>query len=135
MLTYDARAGFETLCSAVPVGGTRVNENTSPDAVGLLNDDHARAILAAANEEPLSAAELAEQVDASPQTVYRRTDALTEAGLLAEATRPRSDGHHETVYVTIFKQLRVRLRDGAFEASVETGDDAADRLTDLWRRF
>jgi len=132
---HDVRIGFKSLHAVAPAGKDTVTDNSFPDAVSLLEDEHARAILVAADGEPLSAAELAEQVNASPQTVYRRAEALTEADLLAEATRPRSDGHHETVYVTAFRQLRVRLRDGKFEASVETGDDAADRLTDLWRRF
>ncbi len=106
-------------------------------AVSLLNDEYARGVLAIADTEPVSATELAERIDALPQTVYRRVETLTDAGLLAEATRPRSDGHHESVYVATFDELRVRLEDGSFDASIEasSGEDAADRLTDLWRRF
>jgi DNA-binding transcriptional ArsR family regulator len=108
---------------------------TVPDALGLLDDEHARAVLAVADDGPVSASELVDSVDASAQTVYRRVDALREAGLLSEATRPRSDGHHESVYVTSFEELRVRLEDGSFKTSIDTEADAADQLTDLWRRF
>jgi len=135
MTAHDGRVRFDPPLTAAPAGRDGVTDDTLPDAVGLLDDDHARAVLAAADGEPLSVGELADRVETSPQTVYRRVDALADAGLLIEGTRPRSDGHHETVYVTSFEQLRVRLRDGSFEASVETGEDATDRLTDLWRRF
>lgn len=131
------RPGIREL-SAVWRGVTMTadEDDPLPAAVGLLDDEYARAVLAIADGDPVSATELVERVDASAQTVYRRVDALTDAGLLAEATRPRSDGHHESVYVATFDELRVRLDDGRFEVSVETrGDDPADRLTDLWRRF
>lgn len=117
--------------------GDATEDDPFPAVVELLNDEYGRRVLAIADTDPVSARELAERIDASPQTVYRRVEALSDAGLLAEATRPRSDGHHETVYVNTFDELRVRLDDGSFEASVETStaDDAADTLTDLWRRF
>jgi len=49
--------------------------------VELLDDEYARAILAATSIEPMSAAQLAERCEASPPTVcYRRLDRLREEG-------------------------------------------------------
>ena len=104
--------------------------------VGLLNDEYARSILTETSTQPMSAKELSRRCDTSLTTVYRRLERLEEAGLLTERTRPRPDGHHDTVYVASLDELSVRLRDGEFEFDVDTkAEDAADRLTDLWERF
>ena len=111
-------------------------ESTLETVVGLLDDDHARAILTATSDEALSAKELSERCDISQATVYRRVDRLTDAGLLAERTRPRADGHHDTVYVAKLDELTIRLRDGRLEFELDrVGEDIADRLTRLWEEF
>ena len=104
--------------------------------VGLLDDDHVRTILLATSENPLSASELTEGCDASQQTVYRRLERLQEAGLVDDRTRVRKDGHHDTVYTATLDRVSIRLHDGAFEFELErTHTDAADELTNLWRKF
>ena len=104
--------------------------------VGLLDDDHVRVILLATSENPLSASELTEECDASRQTVYRRLERLQEAGLVDDQTRVRKDGHHDTVYTATLDRVSITLRDGAFEFELErTHADAADELTNLWRKF
>ena len=104
--------------------------------VALLDDEHARAILTATDEQALSAKELSERCDVSQATVYRRVDRLTAADLLAERTRPRADGHHDTVYVATLEAVSIRLSDGELEFDLDRrGDDIADRLTRLWEEF
>jgi predicted transcriptional regulator len=111
-------------------------ESTLETVVALLDDDHARTILTATSDEALSAKELSERCDISQATVYRRVDRLTDAGLLAERTRPRADGHHDTVYVAKLDELTIRLRDGRLEFELDrVGEDIADRLTRLWEEF
>ncbi|WP_337250411.1 winged helix-turn-helix domain-containing protein [Halosegnis marinus] len=118
-------------------GGPPVTDPGFETVVALLDDEYARAVLAATDGRARSATELAATLDASKQTVYRRLERLREAGLVAEATRPRSDGHHETVYTATLERVSVELREGEFAVEVETDGerDAADTLTDLWRRF
>ncbi|WP_227130745.1 ArsR/SmtB family transcription factor [Halorubellus salinus] len=103
--------------------------------VGLLDDDYARDILAAASEETRSAKELAEAIDASLPTVYRRVDDLVDAGLLAEETELRSDGNHHSVYVTTLSRVELTLSEGTFEMQLETKTDVADRFTDMFERL
>lgn len=105
--------------------------------VDLLGDECARRVLVATAGKPRSVPELDELVDVSRQTVYRRLERLREAGLVGERTRPRADGHHETVYEATLSELHVTLtEDGfAFEIEVEPEPDAADELTRLWRQF
>lgn len=104
--------------------------------VSLLDDEYAREILAATSTEPMSPAALADRCDASRQTVYRRLERLQDAGLVAEHTRPREDGHHDAVYAATLRSARLELRDGHFEFEVETHDpDMVDELTRLWGEF
>jgi predicted transcriptional regulator len=104
--------------------------------VGLIEDDHVRSILVATSAEPLSAAELAARCGVSDSAIYRRTDRLVAADLLRERTRPRSDGHHDTVYVAALERFELSIRDGDLTWTVERSDaDVADELTRLWGKF
>jgi predicted transcriptional regulator len=113
--------------------------DSAPDLatlVDLLDDGHVRTILAATSAEPLSAATLADRCGLSTSAVYRRVDRLTDAGLLDERTRPRSDGHHEAVYVATVERFELVVRDGEMDWTVEhTEADVADELTRLWGKF
>jgi predicted transcriptional regulator len=105
------------------------------EVVALLNDEHVRTILAATSAEPRSAAELGERCDVSESTIYRRVDRLTDAGLVEARTRPRRDGHHETVYVATLARFEVRVADGSVEWTVDRDrgrTDVADELARMW---
>lgn len=104
--------------------------------VGLFDDEHVRTILAATSAEPLSAAELSERCGVSTSAVYRRVDRLVDAALLDERTRPRSDGHHDTVYVAAIERFELVVDDGEVDWTVDrTETDVADELTRLWGEF
>ncbi|WP_438267188.1 helix-turn-helix domain-containing protein [Halorussus gelatinilyticus] len=104
--------------------------------VSLLDDEHVRSILVATSETPLSANELSERCGISTSSIYRRIDRLSEADLVEEQTRPRSDGHHETVYVSRLDQFELTIRDGELTWSIDRrSDDVADQLTQMWGRF
>ncbi|WP_226010108.1 winged helix-turn-helix domain-containing protein [Halomicrobium salinisoli] len=106
------------------------------DVVGLLDDEHVRSILVATSAEPLSAKELGERCDVSVSSIYRRVDELRDIDLLEERTRPRSDGHHETVYVSALDRFELTIRDGDLDWTVDrAGDDVADELSRMWGNF
>jgi predicted transcriptional regulator len=70
-------------------------EGTDHDAVlSLMSDDYARSILDALAEQPLSARELVERLDASRATVYRRLDRLDSAGVVESSMSIHPEGHH-----------------------------------------
>lgn len=105
----------------------------SAEILRLLDDEYARAILTATSREPMSANELTTAIDASPPTVYRRVDALKDAGLLEEDMRYESSGHHYGVYRAVVERVTVEFVDGEFELAVEpTEETAADRFTRLY---
>ena len=102
----------------------------------LLDDEHVRSILAATSERPMSANELGEHCDLSTTSIYRRLDRLRDADLVAEQTRPRSDGHHEAVYVSRLDRFELAVRNGSLSWEIDRQQaDIADQLTELWGRF
>ena len=111
-----------------------VSEETDlATVVGLLDDEHVRSILAATSVEPRSARELGDRCGVSTSSIYRRVEGLVEADLLRERTRPRRDGHHETVYVASLDRFELRVREGELDWTVERdGRDVADELTRMW---
>lgn len=104
------------------------------ELIGLLDDEYARAILAATAREPMTASELAEVCDASPPTVYRRLDALADADLIAERTEPDPDGHHRGVYAARLDAVHVALHEEGFDVAVDRREPetVADRFTRLY---
>lgn len=118
---------------------TREGEMADVDlatVVSLLDDEHVRSILVATSERPRSASELSDRCGLSTSSIYRRLDRLTDAELVSERTRPRSDGHHETVYVCRLDRFELTVRDGDLSWEVDReSDDVADQLTRLWGKF
>lgn len=92
------------------------------EALRLLSDDHARRVLDELDDEPLSARELAERLESSRATVYRRLNSLESAGLVRSSIDVRAGGHHRRRYRVAVD--RVRLDFGGDGVSVE----ACDRL-------
>lgn len=97
-----------------------------------LADDTSAAILANTTERERSADELAEVVDASPSTVYRRIESLVDDGLLIERLQLDRTGDHYHVYRAAIRSVEARLEDGAIETHVERREDGVDRFVRLW---
>lgn len=88
----------------------------------LLDDEYARGILEATANKAVPARELAERLDASRATVYRRLERLEEAGLVEPAMTYDADGYHRKVFRATLQSATVTLGDGALETTVDTTD-------------
>lgn len=97
-----------------------------------LADETMAAILAHTTDNERSADELAEFVEASPSTVYRRIETLVEEGLLIERLQLDRHGDHYHVYRAAIKRVEARLEDGTIETHVEHREDGVDRFVRLW---
>lgn len=104
------------------------------ETLPLLGDEYARRILIATRSEPMTATELATDIDAAPSTVYDRIGALEAAGFLSETTRTDGAGNHYAEYRTRLEGLALRVTpDGVeLDAKYADRDEAADRLHALW---
>jgi predicted transcriptional regulator len=107
-------------------------EDGDEELLALLDDEYARAILAALTTEPMSVPELCTACDMSDPTAYRRLDRLRAADLVAEQQAVDPDGHHYKRYVATVEDVTVRFSDGSYEVSVTRSSDPADRFTDLF---
>lgn len=105
------------------------------DVFALLDDEYARSILAATSQQHMTATELSDHCEMSLSTVYRRTDALEECGLLDTRTEIDRHGNHREIYSARLRRLTVELEDGAYDVTLSTGGlthEFADAFTGLW---
>lgn len=89
------------------------------ELLAILDDEYARDILEAAVGEAKAARELAEQLDVSRATVYRRLDRLESAGLVDASTSHDPDGYQRKRFRSTFTSVTVRLTDDAPTATVD----------------
>lgn len=103
------------------------------DAIfAALHDRTSREILAQTSTTDRSAGELADLIDVSETTVYRRLETLKEHGLVHESIRVEKDGNHRRVYRATVKHIEVDITNEEVTTRVEWDEDAADRFTRLW---
>ena len=97
----------------------------------LLADECTQTILVETVTEPMSATELSEVCDVSPQTVYRRLEELGKQDLVEEAIEPDPEGHHYKVYTATLGRLVIDLTQDGLELRLSR----RDRMTDRFTRF
>lgn len=95
-------------------------ERDPTDLLSLLNAEYTQSILEAIQRESKSARAIAEECGASRPTVYRRLNALEEAGLVESGMVYDADGHHRTVFETTLEAISVDLVGGGLSVSVAT---------------
>lgn len=90
-----------------PTGAQR--DETPPVDSGavlaMLGDEYARAILKAISAGPLPAREIAERLDLSRATVYRRLNRLESAGVVEASVSYHPDGYHRKQFATDVDRL------------------------------
>lgn len=106
------------------------------DVLALLDDPYARCILMATAREPMTASQLEEHCDASHPTIYRRVNALIDAGLVNKRTELDPKGHHRNIYIATLEELVVSLATEGLHVQVEQQEEAvADRFTRMYERL
>ena len=111
-------------------------EDAEATLFDLLADEYARTILVATSREAMSAKTLSERYEMSLPTVYRRVERLEEFDFLVEQTEiDPSGGHHHSVYEANLEHIDVDLVDGDLDVQIRLREDAADRLTRMWKEM
>lgn len=99
----------------------------------VLESARCRRILRATRGEPRTATDLACSLDIPVSTVYRKLDALVDAGLVAESTQIREQGNHSVGYECVVEgisvefdtnSIDVQFSDGPPSSGVDGGPDA-----------
>lgn len=88
-------------------------------------------------DEPSTAKEVAERCELPQTSTYRKLELLSDADLVEERTRIRSDGHHATCYVRDFDGVFVAVdEDQSFDVDVVSESESPDeRLARFWSRI
>ena len=87
----------------------RTDTLPSEEVLTRLNASYAQQILETISTEAKPAREIATECGASRATVYRRLNALQEAGLVETEMQYDGDGHHRTVFKTNFESLALEM--------------------------
>jgi DNA-binding transcriptional ArsR family regulator len=110
----DKRAtGATTPSNTHPALPDEEERTIDPDELlSLLSDDHARSILKTISDEGRPARTIADHLDLSRATVYRRLNRLQDAGLVETTMAYHSEGHHRKHYHAGLDEVRLSFEDG-----------------------
>jgi DNA-binding MurR/RpiR family transcriptional regulator len=106
-------------------GGAETNpgEKEAPtELLSLLNAEYTQTILETVWAESKSARTIAEACGASRPTVYRRLNALKDAGFISSELVLDPDGHHRTVFKTTLEAVSVDVTSEGLSVTVRTSD-------------
>ncbi|WP_324761095.1 ArsR/SmtB family transcription factor [Haloarcula sp. GH36] len=98
------------------------NDLASTEIIELLNAEYAQQILETIRTEAKPAREIAAECGASRATVYRRLNALGEAGLVETEMRYDADGHHRSVFKTSFESLALEMTVDGLTVALRTNE-------------
>lgn len=98
----------------------------------VFGDSIARAILVIADGDHVSVKEIAEQLDVSDPTVYRRIDPLVDANLLEEHRRIDRNGNQHKEYETVLDEATLTLDGDSFTVDIQLDQDITDDFESIW---
>lgn len=105
----------------------------APETVfDVFGDSVARRILVLASEQQVSAEELADILDTSLPTVYRRLNTLGEYDLLSEHQQIDQDGTHYKTYTTALDRITFEIEDGGYSIDIELRQSLVDQFETFW---
>lgn len=97
-----------------------------------LHNDTSRKILQYTSETERSADELAELIDVTPTTVYRKLEQLKSNDLVSESLQLDRDGNHYRLYLATIDHVDVDISEERVQVEVSRNEAAADTFTRLW---
>lgn len=98
----------------------------------VFGDPIARATLVLANDDAISVKEIAETLDVSTPTIYRRIDPLVDANLLEERRQIDQKGNQHNVYRTLLDEVTFTIEGDSYTVDTQINQDLADDIESLW---
>lgn len=116
---------------------TETIESQNPErpveaVLDTIGDEYARDVLAIVCRGVDSAAEIADELDHSIQTVYRRLNLLEEHALIDSRTQLVADGNHHQVFEATFESVVISVADEEYDVRIYRQGDLPDRFATLW---
>lgn len=98
----------------------------------VFGDKLARRILVLASDRPVAAHDLAEQLDVSEPTIYRRVNSLLEYDLVRVNQEIDTDGNHYKTYETALKRASFEIESGGYNIDLELRRSLANQFDAFW---
>ena len=98
----------------------------------VFGDPIARATLVLANDQPVTVKDLADQLDVSDPTIYRRIDPLVDANLLQEHQRIDKDGNQPSEYETMLDEVTFKVDTNGYTVDIQVRQDLAEDFESMW---
>lgn len=98
----------------------------------VFGDPVARATLVLASDEPVTVKTIANQLDVSDPTVYRRVDPLVDANLLRKRQRIDERGNQPCKYETMLERVTFEIQTGGYTVDVQVKQDLAEDFESMW---
>lgn len=102
------------------------------NVLDVFGDSVARATLVIANDDPVSVKEIAERLDVSDPTIYRRIGPLVDANLLEEHRRIDRDGNQHKEYETILDEATFRIDEDSYTVDIQVDQDLSEDFASMW---
>lgn len=113
-------------------GGGNEPHRSVEEILDTIGDEYARDVLALICDRAYSAREIADNLDHSKNTVYRRINTLKEHGLVETQTRIVEDGNHYQVHEAAFDSVIVSVEDEEYDVEIYRREELPDRFASLW---
>jgi DNA-binding HxlR family transcriptional regulator len=97
---------------------TETNTTASIDAerfLEVITDTYVRQILTSLADRPTVAATLADELDVSRPTIYRRLNSLESAGLIESTVAVETDGHHRKRFHVVVDSANLTFDSGGIK--------------------
>lgn len=108
------------------------NDRPVEDILDTIGDPSARTVLAAISQQSRSVKELANDLDISRTTVYRRIQDLHEYDLVTAKTLVAEDGNHYKRYECNFNSSVISLENDEYDVRIFRQENLPDRFSQLW---
>lgn len=102
------------------------------NVLDVFGDSIARATLVVASEQPVTAQDLAERLDVSCPTIYRRIGPLVDANLLRERQGIDQSGNQPSEYRTVLDEVTLAVESGEYEVDIRLRQDLAEDFESMW---
>lgn len=98
----------------------------------VFGDELARRLLVLASDRPVAVDDLADQLDVSEPTVYRRVNTLLEYDLVSEHQEVADDGNHYKTFETALKRAAFEIEAGGYNIDLELRQSLVDQFDAFW---
>lgn len=98
----------------------------------VFGDSIARAALVLASDQPVTVKDLADQLDVSDPTIYRRIDPLVEANLLREHQQVDAKGNQPCRYETMLEQVTFEVGTDGYTVDIQVKQNLVEDFESMW---